>query len=82
MQSERKAEEWSTLADAAASEDYVPEEDPVFLEDINRLCTFGLKAMLKARLQRAALQCRRMWAAVAFPVGQKAHVLGSEGIRR
>lgn len=38
--------EWSDLA-TAVSDDYVPEEDPLFQEDINRLCNVGLKAMLR-----------------------------------
>eukprot|EP00208_Stichococcus_sp_RCC1054_P000938 CAMPEP_0206139848 /NCGR_PEP_ID=MMETSP1473-20131121/7537_1 /ASSEMBLY_ACC=CAM_ASM_001109 /TAXON_ID=1461547 /ORGANISM="Stichococcus sp, Strain RCC1054" /LENGTH=141 /DNA_ID=CAMNT_0053533771 /DNA_START=215 /DNA_END=640 /DNA_ORIENTATION=+ len=43
----KAAEEWGALAEAGPSDDYVLEEDPEFLSDINRICTFGLKAMLK-----------------------------------
>ena len=42
----KKAQEWSELA-VMPDDDYVKEEDPAFQEDINRLCTHGLKAMLK-----------------------------------
>lgn len=47
LQDRKKAEEWSSLADAGAGEEYVPEEDPLFLDDINRLCNSGLKKMLQ-----------------------------------
>lgn len=41
------AQEWADLATASGDETYVPEEDPMFQEDINRLCNVGLKAMLR-----------------------------------
>jgi hypothetical protein len=41
------AQEWADLATVGGDETYVPEEDPVFQEDINRLCNVGLKAMLR-----------------------------------
>lgn len=47
LQDRNKAEEWSSLADAGSGEEYVPEQDPLFLEDINRLCNAGLKYMLQ-----------------------------------
>lgn len=49
MQNMKAAEEWGALAEAGPSDDYVLEEDPEFLSDINRICTFGLKAMLKVQ---------------------------------
>ena len=40
-------QEWADLATASDDETYVAEEDPVFQDDINRLCNVGLKAMLR-----------------------------------
>ena len=40
-------QEWADLATASSDETYVAEEDPVFQDDINRLCNVGLKAMLR-----------------------------------
>lgn len=45
-QGSKAVSEWSDLA-VAPSGDYVVEEDPLFQDDINRLCNVGLKAMLK-----------------------------------
>lgn len=45
-QGSKAVTEWADLATASA-DDYVPEDDPVYQKDINRLCNVGLKAMLR-----------------------------------